>query len=100
MIKKSIAIYTIIDDLLKEIKHNEPKNRQVYDSEIITTALISALYFGGNQEKGICFIKSTGLIPKMLSKSRFNRRLHLIRELIVDLFFQLSSMIKKLNISS
>jgi len=100
MIKKSTAIYTIIDDLLIEIEHKEPKNRRVIDSEIITTALISALYFGGNQEKAICFMKSTGLIPKMLSKSRFNRRLHLIRGLIVDLFFQLSEMIKKVNISS
>jgi hypothetical protein len=100
MIKKSVAIYTIIDDLLLEIDHKEPKTRRVSDSEIITTALISALYFGGNQEKAICFMKSTGLIPNMLSKSRFNRRLHLIRELIVDLFFQLSEMIKKVNISS
>lgn len=100
MIEKSIAIYTIIDDLLGEIEHSEPKNRKVSDSEIITTAVISALYFSGNQEKGICFMKSTKLIPGMLSKSRFNRRLHMIRNLIVELFFQLSDMIKKLNIKS
>ena len=50
MIEKSIAIYTIIDDLLGEIEHSEPKNRKVSDSEIITTAVISALYFSGNQE--------------------------------------------------
>jgi len=59
MIKKSIAIYTIIDDLLKEFGHIEPKSRKVTDAEIITTCLISALYFSGNQEKGICFMKST-----------------------------------------
>lgn len=33
----------------------------------------------------------------MLSKSRFNRRLHQIGDLIIDLFFQLSSLIKELN---
>lgn len=100
MIEKSIAIYTIIDDLLKEIKHSEPKNRNISDSEVITTAIISALYFSGNQEKGICFMRSVKLVPNMLSKSRFNRRLHMIRDLIVDLFFQLSEMIKELNIGS
>lgn len=100
MIEKSIAIYTIIDDLLKKIGHNEPKNRKTSDAEIITTCLISALYFSGNQEKGICFVKSTKLMGNMLSKSRFNRRLHLIRNLIVDLFFQLARMIKELNIDS
>jgi hypothetical protein len=100
MIEKSIAIYTIIDDLLKEIGHKEPENRKTCDAEIITTCVISALYFSGNQEKGICFMKSTKLIENMLSKSRFNRRLHLIRELIVDLFFQLSKLIKQLNIKS
>lgn len=100
MINKSIAIYTIIDDLLKELGHIEPEHRSVSDAELITTSLISALYFYGNQEKGICFMRSTKLIGKMLSKSRFNRRLHMIRDLIVDLFFQLSKMIKELNIKS
>lgn len=100
MIEKSIAIYTIIDDLLKETQHIEPCNRKVSDAEVLTTAAISALYFGGNQEKGICFMRSVGLIPNMLSKSRFNRRLHMIRDLVVDLFFQLSKMIKELNINS
>ena len=42
----------------------------------------------------------TGMIPKMLSKSRFNRRLLLVRDLIVDLFFQLAALVKELNISS
>ena len=100
MINKSIAIYTIIDDLLKEIGHIEPENRKVSDSEIITTLVISALYFSGHQEKAINFMRSTGLVERMLSKSRFNRRLHMMRELIVDLFFQLSKMIKQLNIGS
>ena len=100
MIKKSIAIYVFIDDLLKEIKHNEPKNRNMSDAEIVTTVLVSAIYFSGHHEKAMCFMSSTGMIKHMLSKSRFNRRLHQIRDLIVDLFFQLSSLIKQLNISS
>jgi hypothetical protein len=100
MINKTIAIYVFIDDLLKKLNHNEPKNRNMSDAEIITTVLVSAIYFSGHHEKAMSFMQSTGLIPHMLSKSRFNRRLHQVRDLIVDLFFQLSSLIKELNISS
>ncbi len=100
MIEKTIAIYVFIDDLLKKMNHKEPTNRNMSDAEIITTVLVSAIYFSGHHEKAMSFMKSTGMIPRMLSKSRFNRRLHQIRELIVDLFFQLSALIKKLNISS
>ena len=70
------------------------------DSEIITTVLVSAIYFAGHYEKAMSFMKSTGIVTNMLSKSRFSRRLHQIRDLIVDLFFQLSALIKELNINS
>ena len=100
MIEKTIAIYVFIDDLLIELNHNEPPNRNMSDAEVITTVLVSAIYFSGHHEKAMSFMKSTGMIPHMLSKSRFNRRLHQVRDLIVDLFFQLSGLIKELNISS
>lgn len=100
MINKTIAIYVFIDDLLKKLVHNEPENRNMSDAEIITTVLVSAIYFSGHHEKAMSFMQSTGMVTHMLSKSRFNRRLHQVRELVVDLFFQLSSLIKELNISS
>jgi hypothetical protein len=100
MIEKTIAIYVFIDDFLKKLEHKEPENRKMIDSEVITTVIISAIYFSGHHEKAMSFMKSTGLIPHMLSKSRFNRRLHQIRDLIVELFLQLSALIKELNISS
>jgi len=36
-----------VDDLLKGIGHLEDSRRRVSDSEVITTAIVSALYFGG-----------------------------------------------------
>ena len=45
---KVIAIYCIVDDILKGIKHYEHKDRKVGDSEIMTTAIVAALYFKGN----------------------------------------------------
>ena len=100
MIEKTIAIYVFIDDLLKDLAHYEPTNRNMSDAEVITTVLVSAIYFSGHHEKAMSFMSSTGMVKHMLSKSRFNRRLHQIRELVVDLFFQLSALIKELNISS
>jgi hypothetical protein len=100
MINKTIAIYVFVDDILKNFNHKEPINRKAYDSEIITTALVSSLYFKGHIEHTINFVKVTGLMPKMLGKSRFNRRIHAIFELIIDLFFHIAEAIKRLNISS
>jgi hypothetical protein len=38
MLNETIAIYAIIDDLLKAIGHDEDCRRQMSDAEIITTA--------------------------------------------------------------
>jgi hypothetical protein len=45
-------------------------------------ALIAAKYFHGNIDHAISFAKSKQLSPRMLSKSRFNRRIHSIFEAI------------------
>ena len=45
MIGKSFVIYTKIDNLLKEMEHKGPKNRNISNSEVLTTAIISAQYF-------------------------------------------------------
>jgi len=100
MIENVIAIYVFIDDIMIEIGHKEHVSRNTSDSEIITVALIAAKYFHGNIDHAIAFVKSTKLMPRMLSKSRFNRRIHLIFELIIDLFLNISDIIKKLNITS
>jgi hypothetical protein len=97
---KTIAIYVFIDDILINIGHKEPINRKTTDAEIITTAIVSGLFYKGHIEHAISFIKSTGLLPNMLSKSRFNRRIHTIYELIISLFFHIAKAIKQLNITS
>ena len=94
---KIISIFCLIDDLLKGINHKEDIRRSVYDSEIATTAIVSAIYFGGNHYHAIHFMKNMGFIPKMVEKSRFSRRLHLIGELLYDLFIQVGSYLKDMS---
>lgn len=93
---KIIGIYCIIDDILKATGHEEDKRRKVSDSEVITTALVSALYFGGHIDNGRGFMKMTGLVPAMLDKSRFNRRLHNLSGLIFSMFWQIGHELKSM----
>lgn len=76
MLNEIIAIYAILDDLLKAIGHDEDSRRVVSDAEIITTVVCAAMFFNGNHSKACSYMKEHGLIPNMLDKSRFNRRLH------------------------
>ena len=59
MIVQSIAIYSFIDDLLKRLHHQEDKNRKLSDAQVLTTAIILALYFGGHLDKARSFMHST-----------------------------------------
>jgi hypothetical protein len=91
---KIISIYCIIYDILKGIGYKEDIRRKVSDSEVITTAVVSALYFGGHTDNGRNFMKMTKLIPAMLDKSRFNRRLHQLSDLLFMMFYQIGDCLK------
>lgn len=88
---KIISIFCFIDDILQGINHVEDVRRQVSDSEIILTAIVSSTSFYGNHSSAIKFMKQYGFIPNMLDKSRFNRRLHKIGKLLYELFEIVSS---------
>jgi len=91
---KIIGIYCLVDDLLKGIGHQQDSRIKISDSEVITTAMVSALYFGGHLDNGRNMMKMTGMIPKMLDKSRFCRRLHRLEALLCSLFFQVGHQLK------
>jgi len=93
---KIIALYCIVDDILKGLRHYEDKAARVSDSEIITTAFVSALYFGGHLENACNFMKMKGYIPQMLGKSRYCRRLHRLSDFLLTMFFQLGTDLKSM----
>lgn len=100
MLNETIGIYAIIDDLLKAIAHQEDCRTEMSDAEIITTAIIAAMFFDGNHSKACSYMKDHKLIPDMLKKSRFNRRLHRVSMLINDLFHQIGMILKEINDST
>lgn len=91
---KVVALYCVIDDLLKAIGHSEDCRVKVSDAEVITTAFVAMLYFGGHYDNARAFMKMTGMVPRMLDKSRFSRRLHRRAELLECLFAQFAQYLK------
>jgi hypothetical protein len=100
MLDQVIGIYVLIDDILKTIGHQEDVRCQMSDSEVLTTLLVSSYFFDGNQAKARSYLESEGHIPRMLSASRFNRRLHRNWELILAVFHLLGDLFKHNNDSA
>lgn len=101
---KIIALYCIVDDMLncivddmlKEMRHYEDSRVKVSDSEVITTAFVSALYFGGHLDNSRRFMQIKGYVPSMLDKSQFCRRLHRLSDFLLALFYALGKQLKDL----
>ena len=60
-----VAVFCLCDDMLKALDHAEDPQSQISDAEVMTTAIIAALYFGGNIEKARMHMLEYGYIPKM-----------------------------------
>lgn len=97
MCDHTLAIYCFIDDFLKAIEHHEDNRCAVSDAEVLTVAVIAMIYFGGNFEKSRLVLFKLGLMPRMLSRSRLNRRLHRLSDLLHLMFHQLGTLLKSLN---
>src|SRR3954468_11068125 len=91
---KVIALYCIVDDMLKEMHHYEDKRVRVSDSEVITTAFVAVLYFGGHLDNARHFMHMQGYVPQMLDKRRFCRRLHRLSDFLLALFYTLGKQLK------
>jgi len=92
-----IVVFCLCDDMLKSLQHYEDTQCQMTDAEVMTTAIIAMLYFKGNFRLTSQYMLEQRYIPTMLSRSRFNRRLHRIAELFLTLFFSLGEAWKNLN---
>jgi hypothetical protein len=97
MCDSTLAIYCFIDDFLKQSEHKEDIRIEVTDAEIITIAISAMLHFGGNFERSRLVLHELGLVKRLLSRSRFSRRMNRLADLIQRLFHQLGSVLKDLH---
>lgn len=95
-----VAVYCLCADLLCALRHTDDVQCRVTDAEIMTIALVAALFFGGNYVVSCYFLQQHGYMPRMLSASRFNRRLHRIKDLFLTFFAVLADHWKAVNAES
>ena len=92
-----VAFYTLCDDLLIQHGYQDDPRTKMSAAEVMTTALVAAELFGGNQQLARHLLKEQGYIPNMLSKARFNRRLHQIAPMFQILFESIAANCKAQN---
>ncbi len=92
-----VAIYCFLDDFLKKVEQKQEKAYQVSHAAVLTTAIVAARFFYGNQQTAMDYMQSHQRL-KMLEKSAFNRRLHKLENTLEALFYYLSSLFKALDV--
>src|SRR5438105_762232 len=73
---KIITAYYITEEAMRQLGHKSHYHAHVTDAEVITIAIVSAMYFQNNHERALFVMKGMRYITKPISTSRFNRRLH------------------------
>jgi hypothetical protein len=95
-----IAVYCLQADMLQALGHRDDGQCHLTDAEVMTIALVAALFFGGNYALTCYFLHEQGYMRRMLSPSRFNRRLHRVKDLFLTLFAFLGEHWKDVNSDS
>ncbi|MBN2044632.1 MAG: hypothetical protein JW757_06410 [Anaerolineales bacterium] len=55
-----VAVFYLVDDMLKALHHYKDRQTTMSDAEVMTTAIIAALYFGGNYTHASNLLDSQG----------------------------------------
>ncbi len=93
-----ILVYCLCDDLLKWQHHRDDDPQCVLsDAEIMTIAIVAAMYFSGNQAMTRLLLYEQGYIKESISRSRLCRRLKRVQHQFVTLFRLLGDSAKERN---
>jgi hypothetical protein len=80
--------------------HRNDPQCHLTDAEIMTVAVVAALFFGGNYARAQVHLVQYHYIAAPLSASRFSRRVHRVKDLFLTLFAVLGAHWKELNTES
>lgn len=92
-----VLVYCLCDDLLKWQHHRDDPQCSLTDAEIMTIAIVSALYYGGNQALSRTMLAEHGYIKHKISRSRLSRRLARVRPQFMTLFHLLGEVSQASN---
>ena len=74
-----VTVYAVLDDLLKVLRYHDDGRAELSAAEILTVAVVAAKYFQNHHERALYLLVQLGYLHAF-SVSRFNRRLHALRE--------------------
>jgi Transposase DDE domain len=97
---KIVAIDCLCADILDALGHVEEPQHRMSDAEVMTTGLGAMLFVRSNFEAARTLLSTSRSMPRMLSRSRVNRRLHGRKDLFLTLFDLLGHAWKQLNTDS
>lgn len=83
------TIYCLCEDFLKAIHCRDDPQTRLSTAEVMTIPLVASTFFGGEIERTRRFLYEYGYMPKMISKSHLNRRLHAIEPTLWRVLFEL-----------
>lgn len=92
-----LTIYCLCDDLLISVNHHDHPSCLMSSAEVMTVALTATLYFGGNYALARRWLYKPDLMPVMLDKSRFSRRLYRVEHYFMLIFYLLAEVWKVSN---
>lgn len=98
--KLIISIYYLCDETAKSLGIKDKLRAKNTIAEIATIALASTLYFHGNHYFARLQLHQLGYFSKVVSPSRFNRRLHKIPEIFWQQLFKVVFIINQKENSS
>jgi len=75
-----ISVFVIIDDLMQTYGHQSDCRSRVSDSEILTIAVCAAKFCQNHHARTVVLMQQLGYLSAKISLSRFNRRLHKLRD--------------------
>ncbi len=82
-------IYCICFDLTQTLGIQDDPQCKMNTAEVMTVAIVGALFFGGNFSRARLMLKSHRYISNVLSESRLNRRMHEIEISAWQTIFQI-----------
>ena len=92
------TIYCLCEDFFKAMRRFDDPQVRLTTAEVMTVPLVAATFFGANIDRTCRFLYEYGYMPNMISKGRFNHRLHKIDpELWQGLFSLLAEFFKRRN---
>jgi hypothetical protein len=72
--------------MLQAVGQRDDAQCHLTDAEVMTLALVAALFFGGNSALTCYFLHDQGYMRRIFRPGRFKRRLHRVKELFLPLF--------------